>query len=81
MYGIKNVDMNNYIQIILIVILLVIQTGTACSKDIKGGKDHPSVGRLTGSEMLVYKNTNSIHTIFRLVGQIELMRVLSYSRS
>ncbi|WP_027360482.1 OmpA family protein [Desulforegula conservatrix] len=41
-----------------VVILLAVFTASAWAADVKGSKDHPAAGRLTGSDILVYSSKN-----------------------
>ncbi len=54
----KEVHRSTIKLISLIVLLYLPAMGTAWGADIKGGKDHPAAGRVSGSEILVYKSLN-----------------------
>jgi outer membrane protein OmpA-like peptidoglycan-associated protein len=44
--------------IVLIIFVCLHAIGTAWCADIKGAKDHPAAGRISGSDILVYKGMN-----------------------
>lgn len=58
MKGIKKAFKNILKLIPLIAFVFINGIGTAWSVDVKGAKDHPAAGRISGSDILLYKNMN-----------------------
>ena len=58
MNGIKNAFKNTLKLMPLLAFVFINGTGAAWSADIKGAKDHPAAGRISGSDILVYKSMN-----------------------
>jgi len=58
MNGINKIFKNTLKLIPLIVFVCIHAIGTAWGADIKGAKDHPAAGRVSGSDILIYKSRN-----------------------
>ena len=59
MNGMQNACKDTFkLLIAMIAFVCIPAIGTAWSADIKGTQDHPAAGRISGSDILVYKNMN-----------------------
>ena len=58
MNGMNNASKNTLKLFAMLVFVCISAIGTAWGADIKGAKDHPAAGRISGSDILVYKSMN-----------------------